>query len=110
MYASGGAPYAPRKGRSDDVLTDEETAALAAIDEAALGRTLLELIGVPSVTGSAAESELQHQLAGRLEWLGMEVDLWSMDLPALRAHPRLPGHGGAPRGGVGPGRNHPRRR
>lgn len=91
MYASGGAPYAPRKGRSDDVLTDEETAALAAIDEAALGRTLLELIGVPSVTGSAAESELQHQLAGRLEWLGMEVDLWSMDLPALRAHPGFPG-------------------
>lgn len=91
MYASGGAPYAPRKGRSDDVLTDEETAALAAIDEAALGRTLLELIGVPSVTGSAAESELQHQLAGRLEWLGMEVDLWSMDLTALRAHPGFPG-------------------
>ncbi|MEV0689454.1 ArgE/DapE family deacylase [Streptomyces sp. NPDC050388] len=73
------------------MLTDEEAAALAAIDEAALGRTLMELIAVPSVTGSAAESELQHQLAGRLEWLGLEVDLWSMDLPALRAHPGFPG-------------------
>lgn len=73
------------------MLTDEEAAALAAIDEAALGRTLMELIAAPSVTGSAAESELQHQLAGRLEWLGLEVDLWSMDLPALRAHPGFPG-------------------
>lgn len=60
------------------MLSDEEAAALAEIDEAALARTLQELIAVPSVTGSAAESELQHQLAGRLEWLGLETDLWSM--------------------------------
>ncbi|MGC0375748.1 ArgE/DapE family deacylase [Streptomyces sp. SAI-229] len=73
------------------MLTDEEAAALAAVDEEALGRTLLELVSVPSVTGSSAESELQHQLAGRLEWLGMEVDLWSLDLPALRAEPDFPG-------------------
>jgi acetylornithine deacetylase len=73
------------------VLSDEEAAALAEIDEAALARTLQELIAVPSVTGSAAESELQHQLAGRLEWLGLETDLWSMDLPALRADPDFPG-------------------
>ncbi len=73
------------------MLTDAETAALAALDEEALGRTLLELIAVPSVTGSAAESELQHQLAGRLEWLGLDVDLWPLDLPALRADPDFPG-------------------
>ncbi|MBT3165659.1 ArgE/DapE family deacylase [Streptomyces sp. Vc74B-19] len=73
------------------MLTDDEAAALAAVDEAATARTLKELISVPSVTGSAAESELQHQLAGRLEWLGMDVDLWSMDLPALRADPGFPG-------------------
>ncbi|MEU0459744.1 ArgE/DapE family deacylase, partial [Streptomyces sp. NPDC006129] len=73
------------------MLSDEEAAALAEIDEAALARTLQELIAVPSVTGSAAESELQHQLAGRLEWLGLETDLWSMDLAALRAHPDFPG-------------------
>jgi acetylornithine deacetylase len=73
------------------VLSDEEAAALAEIDEAALARTVQELIAVPSVTGSAAESELQHQLAGRLEWLGLETDLWSMDLPALRADPDFPG-------------------
>ncbi|MGA4968686.1 ArgE/DapE family deacylase [Streptomyces pseudogriseolus] len=73
------------------MLTDEESAALAAVDEAGTARTLMELISVPSVTGSAAESELQHQLAGRLEWLGLDVDLWSMDLPALRAEPDFPG-------------------
>ncbi|MGW4019917.1 ArgE/DapE family deacylase [Streptomyces sp. NPDC005009] len=73
------------------MLTGEEAAALAAVDEGALGRTLLELVAVPSVTGSGAESELQHRLAGRLESLGMDVDLWSMDLPALRAEPDFPG-------------------
>ncbi len=72
------------------MLTDEESAALAAVDEAGTARTLMELISVPSVTGSPAESELQHQLAGRLEWLGLDVDLWSMDLPALRAEPDFP--------------------
>jgi acetylornithine deacetylase len=77
--------------RTGGVLSDEETAALAAIDEQELARTVMELIAVPSVTGSPAESELQHQLAGRLEWLGLDVDLWSMDLPALFADPGFPG-------------------
>ncbi|MFE0451037.1 ArgE/DapE family deacylase [Streptomyces sp. NPDC058914] len=73
------------------MLNDQEAAALAAIDEEALGRTLLELIAIPSVTGSPAESEIQHHLAGRLERLGLDVDLWGMDLPALYAHPAFPG-------------------
>ncbi|MFB6933116.1 ArgE/DapE family deacylase [Streptomyces sp. HUAS 31] len=73
------------------MLSDVENAVLAEIDEAGIGRTLLELISVPSVTGSAAESELQHLLAGRLERLGLDVDLWSMDLDALRADPEFPG-------------------
>ncbi|MDO0912696.1 ArgE/DapE family deacylase [Streptomyces sp. DT2A-34] len=73
------------------MLNDVESAVLAEIDEAGIGRTLPELIAVPSVTGSAAESELQHLLAGRLERLGLDVDLWSMDLDALRAHPDFPG-------------------
>ncbi|MFI9547801.1 ArgE/DapE family deacylase [Streptomyces sp. NPDC052016] len=73
------------------MLNDQEAAALAAIDEEAVGRTLLELIAIPSVTGSPAESEIQHHLAGRLERLGLDVDLWGMDLPALFAHPAFPG-------------------
>jgi len=79
------------------VTTSEvEAAALAAVDEAAIGRLLLELLEVPSVTGSAAESDLQHVLAGHLERADLDVDLWSMNLPELRAHPDFPG-GEAPR-------------
>ena len=79
-------------------VTAQEAAALAAVDEASVGAMLTDLIRVPSVTGTAAESELQHLLADRLDRLGLDVDLWSMDLPALRADPEFPG-GEAPRGG-----------
>ena len=72
-------------------LTAMEADALAAVDEAAIARTLLDLLAIPSVTGSAAESELQHILAPRLDALGLEVDLWAMDLPVLRADPEFPG-------------------
>ncbi|WP_326659222.1 ArgE/DapE family deacylase [Streptomyces canus] len=72
-------------------LSAQEAAALAAVDEAAIARDLLELIAIPSVTGSPAESHAQHHLAGRLNQLGLDVDLWSMDLPALLAHPGFPG-------------------
>lgn len=72
-------------------LSTEESAALAAVDEAAVAQMLLELLAIPSVTGSAAESELQHRLARQVDRLGLDVDLWSMDLPTLRAHPDFPG-------------------
>jgi acetylornithine deacetylase len=72
-------------------LSHAEAAALDAVDEAAVAADLLEVLAVPSVTGSAAESELQHLLARRLDQLGMDVDLWSMDLSALQADPAFPG-------------------
>ncbi|MER6353097.1 ArgE/DapE family deacylase [Streptomyces sp. NPDC001634] len=72
-------------------LSAEEAAALDAVDEAAVARTLSELIAIPSVTGTPAESEIQHELAGRLDRLGLDVDLWSMNLPELRADPGFPG-------------------
>ena len=77
-------------------VSNVEASALAAVDEAAIARTLLELLAVPSVTGSAAESELQQVLARHLERMDLDADLWSMNLPALRAHPRFSG-GEAPR-------------
>ncbi|MET9226010.1 ArgE/DapE family deacylase [Lentzea sp. NPDC003310] len=77
-------------------INDVEAAALAAVDEAAIGRLLVELLEVPSVTGSAAESELQHVLAEKLRRLDLDVDLWSMDLDELRAREDFPG-GEAPR-------------
>lgn len=72
-------------------LSPEESAALEAIDEDAIARMLLELLAIPSVTGSAAETEMQHRLAGQLDHLGLDVDLWQADLPALRAHADFPG-------------------
>ncbi|GHH80277.1 acetylornithine deacetylase [Streptomyces sulfonofaciens] len=72
-------------------LSTAEAAALDAIDEEDIARQLLELLAIPSVTGSPAESDLQHLLARRLQRLGLDVDLWSMDLPALRADPGFPG-------------------
>ena len=65
--------------------------ALAAVDEAALVQLVRELLRVPTVTGSAAESEGQHLLAARLRAAGMETDLWSIDLPATTAYPDSPG-------------------
>lgn len=73
------------------ILSDVEAAALAAVDEAAVAGTLLDLLAVPSVTGSAAESDLQHLLARHLQRLDLDVDLWSMNLPELRADPAYPG-------------------
>jgi acetylornithine deacetylase len=58
---------------------------------------LLELLAVPSITGADAESALQHRLADQLRELDLDVDLWSMDLPAMRAHADFPGTE-APRG------------
>jgi acetylornithine deacetylase len=56
------------------MLSDTERRALDALDEPALHRSLLELLAVPSITSSAAETELMHALAGQAEWLELEVD------------------------------------
>ena len=72
-------------------LRHDEAVALGHVDEAGIATALLELIEIPSVTGTAAESEIQHHLARRLERLGLDVDLWSMDLPELRADDAFPG-------------------
>src|SRR5918998_4073194 len=72
-------------------LTDAEARLLDAIDEDALVTTLVDLIRTPSVTGTDAESELQHVVARELEGAGLDVDLWRLDLAELRADPRFPG-------------------
>ena len=72
-------------------VTDTEARVLESIDTASALQELLELLAIPSVTGTAAESEAQHWMAGRLEPLGLEVDLWSMDVDAIVAAPDFPG-------------------
>ncbi|QIM23234.1 ArgE/DapE family deacylase [Phycicoccus sp. HDW14] len=72
-------------------MSDDECRVLDALDDDELVASLVELVRVPSVTGSAAEGEVQHLLARWFEEAGLEVDLWSEDLEALRADPGFPG-------------------
>ena len=72
-------------------LTSTEARVLDSLDEAEAVAALAELVAVPSVGGSPAEAEIQHLLAARLAALGLEVDLWPLDLAALRADPGYPG-------------------
>ena len=52
---------------------------------------LRQLIAVPSVGGSQAEATIQQELARTLADLGLSVDLWPLDLAALRSTPDYPG-------------------
>ena len=72
-------------------LSDLELRALAFVDERELVRDLVELIAVPSVSGSDAECDVQHRLAKQVGELGLDVDLWSLDLDRLTADPGFPG-------------------
>ena len=72
-------------------LSPAETRILEAIDAETLVGQLVELVRVPSVTGTEAESELQHWHAQRLTELGYDVDLWRLDLDRLGADRGFPG-------------------
>ena len=52
---------------------------------------LTELIAIPSVGGTEAEIAIQYWLADRLAGLGLGVDLWPIDLAAVRGRPDYPG-------------------
>lgn len=87
--------------RDDGPPSPAEAAVLDAVDPAELVRLLQQLIVIPSITGTAAESEAQHRYAAWLDAAGLEVDRWSLDLPALRAHPDHPGEEAAREEGWG---------
>ncbi len=72
-------------------LTPTEAAVLGAVDEAAAVDLLCRLVAVPSVGGTAAESEVQALVAGELDALGCDVDRWAIDLAAAAAAPDGPG-------------------
>jgi acetylornithine deacetylase len=72
-------------------LSRSEQRALDAVDlEAAVG-LLLDLLEIPSMPGSDAEAEIQHVLAERMRQLGLDVDLWQIDLARAAATPGYPG-------------------
>ncbi|MFC7587742.1 M20/M25/M40 family metallo-hydrolase [Nonomuraea antimicrobica] len=70
---------------------DVEARVLDAIDPAETVNLLAETVRVPSVTGTDAESDLQHRFARLLTEAGMEVDVWKLDLHDLGARPGFPG-------------------
>jgi acetylornithine deacetylase len=72
-------------------LTGAEARALDAIDEDWVLDRLSRLVAVPSVGGSAAESEVQHLLASWLEELDCVVDCWPIDLAEAANAPGAPG-------------------
>ncbi|MGY3128733.1 acetylornithine deacetylase [Agrococcus sp. UYP33] len=72
-------------------LSAAEVRVLDAIDVDALVADVVDLIRVPSVTGTDAESDLQHHQARRLAALGFDVDTWKLALDELAAHPDFPG-------------------
>lgn len=72
-------------------LSRAEIRVLDAIDEQSVVEQLVTMIRIPSITGSDAESDLQHWHAARLTGLGFEVDTWKLDLAGLAAQPEYPG-------------------
>lgn len=72
-------------------LSPQEQRVLDAIDATWAMDRLVELMTIPSITGSAAESEAQHRLAAYFDQLGLDTDHWAVDLPQALAHPDFPG-------------------
>ena len=72
-------------------LNSLEQRVVDAIDPDAVVRDLASLVAIPSVGGSAAEVAVQRWCARRLTELGGRVDVWDLDLQALRAADGYPG-------------------
>ena len=72
-------------------LAGAEQRVLAAVDQTSVVELLRRLVAVPSVGGTAAESEIQHLVGDELEQLGCAVDRWKIDLAAAATAPDAPG-------------------
>ena len=70
-------------------LTEIEKGALDALAEQRLIDALRDLLRIQSVTGH--ESIAQHWLGQHMRHLGLDVDLWTIDIESLKKHPRFPG-------------------
>ena len=73
------------------MLTEVERRVLAAVDDVRVIEDLRDLVQIPSVDGTPAESDVQAWCAERLAALGLIVDKWPIDLPTLTADPEFPG-------------------
>jgi acetylornithine deacetylase len=77
--------------RAAEPLPPAVATAVNAVQPERLVALLQQLISVPSVTGSAAESDAQHRVGRRLDAMGLDTDVWRLDLPALTADRQFPG-------------------
>ena len=82
----------PREPSGASARTADRVAdALASVRAEDLVAELRTLLAVPSLTGSEAESEAQHHVERRLRAVGMDTELWSIDVAATAADPEFPG-------------------
>jgi acetylornithine deacetylase len=77
--------------RAAEPLPPAVATAVNAVQPERLVALLQELIAIPSITGSAAESDAQQQHARRLDRMGLDTDLWQIDLAAMTADADFPG-------------------
>ncbi len=73
------------------MLSEVERRVLAASDDERIVDDLRALVRIPSVDGTTAEGDVQAWCADRLSRLGLIVDNWRIDLPAVTAAPEFPG-------------------
>src|SRR5260221_12436921 len=66
-----------------------EQTALAALDEQGLVNAFRSLLRIPSITGH--EAAAQQWLGRHMQELGLDVDLWKIDVAELQKHPQFPG-------------------
>ena len=71
--------------------SEVERVVLSAIDDGRIVEDLRELVRIPSVDGTAAESDAQTWVAERLQQLGMVIDHWQIDLLTITADAEFPG-------------------
>jgi acetylornithine deacetylase len=70
-------------------LTEFERDALSALDEQRLIDALRNLLRIQSLTGQ--EAVAQRWLGSHMRQLGLDVDLWTIDVASLQKHPHFPG-------------------
>jgi acetylornithine deacetylase len=73
----------------DTTFTEREQRALSALDETGLIDAFRTLLRRRSVTGH--EAGAQRWLSEQMRAIGLDVDLWPIDVAALRQHPAFPG-------------------
>src|SRR5579859_6650887 len=70
-------------------LSPIEQTALAALDERGLLAAIRDLLRIPSITGQEAQG--QRWLARHMQQLGLDVNLWEIDVAQTLRHPQFPG-------------------